>query len=49
MHYVVLSKEEKYKARNFIDTAVYCAGDMASAWVYSGLSFGLGLSLSPSL
>lgn len=46
MLYVVLSKEEKYKAKNFIDTAVYRAGDMASAWVYSGLSFGLGLSLS---
>lgn len=46
MLYVVLSKEEKYKAKNFIDTAIYRGGDMASAWVYSGLSAGLGFSLS---
>ena len=46
MLYVVLSKEEKYKAKNFIDTAIYRGGDMASAWLYSGLSIGLGLSLS---
>ena len=46
MLYVVLSRAEKYKAKNLIDTAVYRAGDMASAWVYSGLSIGLGLSLS---
>ena len=46
MLYVVLSKEEKYKAKNFIDTAIYRGGDMASAWVYSGLSIGLGLSMT---
>jgi len=46
MLYVVLSNEEKYKAKNFIDTAIYRGGDMASAWVYSGLSIGLGFSLS---
>ena len=46
MLYVVLSNEEKYKAKNFIDTAIYRGGDMASAWVYSGLSAGLGFSLS---
>ena len=45
MLYVVLSKEEKYKAKNFIDTAIYRGGDMASSWVYSGLSIGLGFSL----
>lgn len=45
MLYVVLSKEEKYKAKNFIDTAIYRGGDMASSWVYSGLSTGLGFSL----
>jgi AAA family ATP:ADP antiporter len=45
MLYVVLSREEKYKAKNFIDTVVYRGGDASSAWVYAGLS-GLGLSLS---
>ena len=45
MLYVVLGREEKYKAKNFIDTAVYRAGDAMSAWVYAGLramGFGLG-------
>jgi AAA family ATP:ADP antiporter len=41
----VLNKEEKYKAKNFIDTAIYRGGDAVSAWIYAGLS-GLGLSLS---
>jgi AAA family ATP:ADP antiporter len=46
MLYVVLSKEEKYKAKNFIDTAVYRGGDMLSAWAYAGMNSGLGLGLS---
>ncbi|MGB7292566.1 MAG: MFS transporter [Thermodesulfobacteriota bacterium] len=45
MLFTVLTKEEKYKAKNFIDTAIYRGGDAVSAWVYAGLS-GLGLSLS---
>ena len=45
MLFTVLTKEEKYKAKNFIDTAIYRGGDVVSAWVYAGLS-GLGLSLS---
>ena len=45
MLYVVLSREEKYKAKNFIDTVVYRGGDAASAWIYAGMrSLGLGLS-----
>jgi len=44
MLYVVLGREEKYKAKNFIDTAVYRAGDAASAWLYAGLR-AIGLSL----
>ncbi len=45
MLYVVLSREEKYKAKNFIDTVVYRTGDAISAWVYAGMrSLGLGLS-----
>jgi AAA family ATP:ADP antiporter len=45
MLYVVLSREEKYKAKNFIDTVVYRTGDAISAWVYAGMR-GLGMSLS---
>ena len=45
MLYVVLSREEKYKAKNFIDTFVYRGGDAISAWVYAGMrSLGLGMS-----
>jgi AAA family ATP:ADP antiporter len=45
MLYVVLSKEEKYKAKNFIDTAIYRGGDVVSAWAFAGLQ-GLGFTLS---
>jgi AAA family ATP:ADP antiporter len=45
MLYVVLGREEKYKAKNFIDTVVYRGGDALSAWAYAGLA-ALGLSLS---
>ena len=44
MLYVVLNREEKYKAKNFIDTAVYRGGDAISAWIFAGLR-ALGLSL----
>jgi len=45
MLYVVLGREEKYKAKNFIDTVVYRTGDAISAWLYAGLrSMGIGLS-----
>jgi len=44
MLYVVLGREEKYKAKSFIDTAVYRGGDAVSAWAYAGLrAMGLGL------
>lgn len=44
MLYVVLGREEKYKAKNFIDTVVYRGGDVVSAWVYDSMrSFGLSL------
>jgi AAA family ATP:ADP antiporter len=45
MLYVVLSREEKYKAKNVIDTVVYRAGDAVSAWVYAGMR-SVGMSLS---
>jgi AAA family ATP:ADP antiporter len=45
MLYVVLGKEEKYKAKNFIDTVVYRGGDVVSAWAFAGLK-ATGLSLA---
>jgi len=37
MLYTVVPAEQKYKAKNFIDTAVYRGGDALSAWVKRGL------------
>ncbi|MDX1707466.1 MAG: MFS transporter [Desulfobacterales bacterium] len=45
MLYVVVDKEEKYKAKNFIDTVVYRGGDAMSAWAYAGMkALGLGMA-----
>ena len=45
MLYVILSREEKYRAKNFIDTVIYRSGDAASSWVYTSMrSLGLGLA-----
>jgi len=44
MLYVVLGKQEKYKAKNFIDTVVYRGGDVVGAWLYAALR-GLGMGL----
>jgi len=45
MLFVVLAKEEKYKAKNMIDTVIYRSGDVVSAWAYAGLqALGLGLA-----
>jgi len=43
MLYVVVDRESKYKAKNFIDTAVYRGGDAVSSWVYAGMK-SMGLS-----
>ncbi|OHD68621.1 MAG: MFS transporter [Spirochaetes bacterium RBG_16_49_21] len=43
--FVVVGTEEKYKAKNFIDTVVYRAGDLSSAWIYAGLQ-ALGMAAS---
>jgi len=45
MLYSVVDRESKYKAKNFIDTAVYRGGDAMAGWAYTGLgALGLGLS-----
>lgn len=42
--FTVVRPEEKYKAKSFIDTFVYRAGDALSGWLHAGLA-GLGLAL----
>jgi ATP:ADP antiporter, AAA family len=43
--YTVVPAEDKYKAKNFIDTFVYRGGDQIGAWSYAGLS-AAGLAVS---
>jgi len=43
--FTVIPREDKYKAKSFIDTVIYRSGDQAGAWSYALLS-GLGLSLT---
>ena len=45
MLFTVLTREAKYKSKNFIDTVVFRGGDTAGGWVYAALK-GLGLSLA---
>ena len=41
--FTVISREDKYKAKNFIDTVVYRAGDQIGAWVIRGFDLvGIG-------
>lgn len=42
----VVRREEKYKAKNFIDTVVFRGGDVANSWFYNLLNSGFGLSMS---
>ena len=43
--FTVVTREEKYKSKNFIDTVVYRGGDAVSGWAFAGLA-GAGLGLS---
>ncbi len=43
--FTVLSREEKYKSKNFVDTVVFRGGDAVSGWLFEGLRIlGLGFS-----
>jgi AAA family ATP:ADP antiporter len=44
MLWTVLSREEKYKSKPFLDAAVYRGGDLVSGWIYAGLA-AVGLSV----
>jgi AAA family ATP:ADP antiporter len=42
--FTVVKREDKYKAKNVIETVVYRSGDQIGAWMYAGLAYlGLGL------
>lgn len=43
--FTVVPREDKYKAKSFIDTVVYRLGDQVGAWSYAGLG-GLGLAMT---
>ena len=42
--FTVVTREQKYKSKSFIDTAVFRGGDAVNGWIYTGLR-GLGLEL----
>jgi AAA family ATP:ADP antiporter len=43
--FTVLPREDRYKAKSFIDTVVYRLGDQLGAWSFALLTaFGLGLT-----
>ena len=43
--FTVVPREDKYKAKSFIETFVYRAGDQVGAWTYAGFAaLGLGVS-----
>ncbi|MDH3476609.1 MAG: hypothetical protein OEM59_23260, partial [Rhodospirillales bacterium] len=43
--FTVVGREQRYKAKNVLDTLVYRGGDAASGWTFAGLT-GAGLGLS---
>jgi AAA family ATP:ADP antiporter len=41
--FTVVPREDRYKAKSFLDTVVYRTGDQLGAWAYAGLGFaGIG-------
>jgi AAA family ATP:ADP antiporter len=43
--FTVVAREDKYKAKSFIDTVIYRTGDQVGAWSYTGLGLtGLGMT-----
>jgi AAA family ATP:ADP antiporter len=42
--FTVVPREDKYKAKSFIDTVIYRLGDQVGAWSYAGLGLlGIGM------
>jgi AAA family ATP:ADP antiporter len=44
--FTAVPREDRYKAKNFIDTVVYRGGDALSGWVFAGVSVLLAAGLS---
>ncbi len=44
--FTVVPREDKYKAKNFIDTVIYRGGDTTASWVFGALRSSFGMSLS---
>ena len=44
--FTVVTREQMYKSKSFIDTAVFRGGDAASGWVYTGLRQAAALEAS---
>lgn len=42
--FTVVSREEKYKSKAFLDAAIYRGGDLVSGWIYAGLA-ALGMTV----
>ena len=42
--FTVVSREDKFKAKPFIDTFVYRSGDVLAAWTFTALGWLLGLA-----
>jgi AAA family ATP:ADP antiporter len=45
MLFTVVSRESKYKSKNFIDTVVYRGSDVTASWIFKGMMMA-GLSIS---
>lgn len=44
--FTLVSRQEKYQSKTFIDTAVYRGGDMVTGWAFDGMkTFGLSLAV----
>ena len=43
--FTVVPREQKYKSKAFIDTAIVRGGDVTASWIYTGLTY-TGLTLS---
>jgi len=44
MLWTVVTREQKYKSKPFLDAAIYRGGDLVSGWIYAGLA-AIGLSV----
>jgi len=44
--FTAVDRETRFKAKPVIDIVVYRGGDMLSAWVFTGLTQGLGMGLA---